>query len=268
MLTNYDENFEKALAGLRTGDATGGRVLPYVAGLDSIPRYWEITIPATPADDTAYSLELDGKLATYTTGASETQEQLRDGLIYQLRINPGIMSYVTLEYDATTITLTMSRYFYSDRLMTLVGTNLTVAETAATTAPPIEFGRFVTRAAAETNIRAVKLPSSLTEVVLGCTLLNFAKEATGIGLGRQTYYRDKQTVDVVERTDNAGIYVQSLEDLDINSNVHISIAPGSEGKITPSATGTIDISNVSRVLKPTYNSHTDGKITLISFNRP
>ena len=268
MLLNYSENFENALAGMMPGTTTGGRVVACVVGLYSVPQYWTVTIPSTPVDNTKYIIALDDATASYTTGEGETQEQLRDGLIGQLRINPGVMSFASLDYTATTIILKTNRYFYSDRILNLDSNLLTVTETAATTASPISFGRMVAKTAVETNPKFVKLPTSLTDVITGCSLMNQAKEAEGIGLDRMTHYRDKQTVDVVERTDNSGIYIQSLVDMTINDNIHVSIAPGSEGKITSSSTGTIDVSSIARVLKPTYTSSRDGKITLISFNRP
>lgn len=273
MRTNYNLQYDRAIPGMREGSINFPRVCAMTCKKGAVKEVWTITIPASPTSDTTYSVTLNNGLgvARFTTDASATQAELQTGLLNAIRTNPMFGQRGVVEVSSTNLTFTALNFGIEN----LLTSTLTVTKTTAAVLPsPVPFGRFVARAAGDTDPRSVGLPSATTDVVMGITHIVHDIEMTPSrfagtsGLGTTYPYMD--TMDVVDRTgESAGIWVECVEsDIDINDSVYVSVAAGHEGKATKTSSGTIDLSTRAAFRSSVVISSTGTMSVLVGFNVP
>lgn len=267
MRYNY-KLFDRAIPGQREGSVEGMRVRSLIWKGDGTKEVWTITIPASPVADTTYVVKINGlATAQFKTDASPTQAELRDGMLTALRTNPVVGSQAVPSLSGNNILLTAHNYGLEN---IFTSTNLTVAKTTAGVMPGVvPLGRFVARAAAETNPDVAKLPTATTDKIIGIThrVYDLERSDTRSGSNRVGYPYN-EVMDVVDRVGTStGIWVECFEaDITINDGVYVSVAAGNEGKVTKTNSGTIDISSRAAFLTAPVST-SDGKMcVLVSFN--
>lgn len=273
MRTNYNLYYDRAIPGMREGSINFPRVRAMTLSKGAVKEVWTITIPATPTPNTTYSVSLNNGLgvARFKTDASATQAELQTGLMNAIRSNPMFGQRGIVAILSTNLTFTAFNFGVEN----ILTSTLTVAKTTAAVLPAlVPFGRFVARAAGETDPNVAGLPALTTDVILGITHIVKDIETTPVrfagtsGLGTTYPYLD--TMDVVDRTgESAGIWVECVEsDITINDSVYVSVAAGHEGKATKVSSGTINISNRAAFQCSPVVSSTGTMSVLIGFNAP
>lgn len=274
MRINYNQYYDRAIPGMREGSINFPRVRALILKKGAIKEVWTIAIPASPTASTTYSVTLNNGLgvARFTTDASPTQAELQTGILNVIRANPMFGQRGIAAISSTNILFTALNLGIENLLTT---SGLTVTKTTAAVMPSlVPFGRFVARAAGDTDPYLAGLPSATTDIVMGITHIVHDIESTpsrfagSSGLGTTYPYLD--VMDVVDRTgESGGVWVECVEsDITINDPVYVSVAAGHEGKATKTSSGTIDISNKAAFLRPPVASSNGTLSVLVGFNIP
>lgn len=270
MKLTYPSYFSRAIAGQREGSINWQRVLA-LRNRRGTKQVLTLTIPVAPDNSTEYTVTIDAwAIARFKTDADATQAELQTGLLNAIRTNPGFGPRVTADVSGTTIVLTATDV-RDTHVVTVEGTGLTVAETVASSQPDgVPIGRFVARAAGETDYQVAYLPSVNTDNVVGITAMIKDLERTDIRHSTEspTTYKSNEVMDVVDRTgDSGGIWVECVEsDIVPTDGLYVAVAAGSNGMATKNNTGTIDISAKGK-FRSTPKQTPEGRwIVLVEFN--
>lgn len=271
MKFDYDFYLPRAIPGQREGSVMFHRVVAY-RNARGTKQVWTLAIPAAPTSNAEYSLTLDYRyIARFTTDADATQAELQTGLLNAIRTNPAFGTKVVADTpNGTTITLTANTVNDTFHLAP-GGTGLTATETTAPSLPDgVPVGRFVGQASGETDFKCAYLPTNVTDRILGITAMikdlervDYRQDPHGV-----TKYGPNETMDVVDRTgQSGGIWVECVEENIVpTDSVYVSVASGSEGKVTNNNTGTIDISAKAKFRETPKRTRDGVAIVLVEFN--
>lgn len=267
MQRNYDMYMPEAAPGLLSGMGNS-RILPFVNAVGLVYDQYSLTIPASPASNTAYSVTVEGITATFTTDATATNTELEEGLLNSMRTNPEFNSRVESTLDAVANTITLTNRYYNTPL-TVSAPQFTVTRITATLPKinTIPFGRYVARKPTYAQDVAA-LPTATTDRLVGIALSNYGTEKTGMYDDAIAGYPAMTTMNVVDRTnDRKGVWIECVEaNLTQDDSVFVAVTAGNEGKVTRANTGTIATVN-ARIMARTVVCN--GKnLVLVSHNMP
>lgn len=261
--TTYRDRFSVAIAGMIEG--TGNiQAEAYLNDGGYAAEVWTITTPATPADNTLYTIDLIdarhplGNIPSdtigFTTGVGTTRAQLAQGLYDAARANLVFNGLVLIANNTSTLVLTHRKP--NTPFTPIVGGGgaapLTVpgSPTTAAAAPGvISFGVGVVRI----NTKSARLPNSGDSInaIAGFTMNTSQIQKIGIGEAAIVGYAPSTLpMNVLQRCGtNPGIWVRTNE-TSINpdsDSVYLSVATDSKGYVQKTnANSAIDISTKAR----------------------
>ncbi|ALF52244.1 hypothetical protein ACX27_04265 [Nostoc piscinale CENA21] len=182
----------------------------------------------TAANSTAYGLIIDGILIDYTSDATATATEIRDGLIAAVNLTGvGVAAIAT---GAGTFTLTGYPGASFDATILGGGSGYAIASTtAAANSSAIGFGLAVARATSDPE-NVGRLPTSDLQRFLGVTLHNHKQQLYNPSEGQyKAEYRHTEPMAVVQ-LGSVWVAVESAVTLDSSVYVRVS-ADGSLDKI-------------------------------------
>ncbi|MBD1995303.1 hypothetical protein H6G00_01490 [Leptolyngbya sp. FACHB-541] len=237
----YRDRYAVGFAGKLEGYGTPPRVKTVNNASTSRADVWSVPIPAAPTANTVYKLFVPGAEATFTTDANPSQAELEQGLLNAVRLSE-IYDRAIPQINLTTHTLTLTARTKGVALRLSSSANLTPVNTSvASTSGFIPFGRIVARAAGEPEGTG-RLPTALTDRILGGTMATHASEKVGIGPSAFAAYPPDEAMDVLTNSlTNEGLWIPTIpgEVITEDSSVFVSIAPGHQGKVTANNTNAI-----------------------------
>lgn len=278
MQRTYTREMAKAVPGLLhgLGDATIDSLVN-AAGL--LADAWEILIPAAPVANTTYTVTVNGYAASFTTDAAPTQAELESGLFSAMRTSVEFTTAAEAVLDAPAHKINITARFVNTPLtVTASPGTLTVNHTSPT--PPelgnIPFGRFVGRKP-NYEVKQASLVNAITDQVLGITVSTHAvtqietpfASTYNSPMMTEVGYKPLDVMNVMLRcSELTGIYtvVVPTEEIALTDTPYISVAPGTEGMVTKSATGTISIGDIAKFQRPS-SVELGVNLVLLSFNQ-
>jgi hypothetical protein len=276
--TNYNSKYDVATPGLCSGDTTSLLVQTFVNNGGASKEQWTIATPATVDNSTEYVITVDELTLSYTTDGTATQAELVTGL--QASYDANILAGARFEMETSGTTLLITAKFYDQTIAVSVNSGDTTNDltatksTSASTGATVPFGRCVARTTGDA-VRAAKLPTADTDVILGITLNPKDVERNGIGdaIATRTVYKANEPMDVLVQTNSAeGIWVECVEsDITIDDTIYVSVASGYEGMATKTSTDNINISSYASFASNVQTAHADNvgsNMILVRFNKP
>lgn len=264
-----------ATPGALSGDPTSHLTKAYINAAATAKQVHTVTTPATVDASTLYSITVDDVTVSYTSDASPTQTELRDGLYNALRTNPEIGSLKDVAISGTTILLT-SRRLEDTHVVSVnsgdttndLGVSITTAQNLGSAIP---FGVFVARASGDALGQA-KLPAANTDKILGITTIHQNIEKNLIGDSAIVEYKPMEVMDVIERCNSLdGVWVQCVEsDIDIDDTVYVVASGANAGFATKTSTSNISLATVASFCSGTQAINRDNYGTymvLVRFNK-
>lgn len=260
--TNFESYMPPAMPGMINGMGTFV-ALPFVNNINALDT-WTLTPPATVSSSTEYKVTASGVTIALTTDASATPAELMAGLYAAARSDAQFWSNVDIALDSGTNVITLTGRGVGQKLAvtsTPTGTNpIVVANSVvASSGDAIPFGRFVGRKAGYfadplDNAGPVALMAAINNAsdytVLGVTMASNVVEKTGRFAEAKSGYPVGSWMDVMVDTGTIkGIWVECVEpDIAPTDSAYIAIAPGNEGKLTKSSSGTVNVSTKVKIL--------------------
>lgn len=265
MQKTYRRNYAVAVAGMLAGTVTP-RVRSLKNASDNTYEIWTIAIPASPTNNTTYSITADDNGAAATTDASANQAELADLLLKAVRMSV-LYDIFNPTLNTSTFVLTLTVRKQSTPVAVTASSGLTATRiVAATTASPVPFGVVVGRKVGDPSDVA-RLLSATTDVPKGITLLTHAIEKNGIGQAAVTAYYPGEMMDVVDRVNQGeGIWTQCVESSGISEDdpVYVNVTGVNAGKVTRSASGAVALPRSKFVseINPDYNGKSIIKVSI------
>lgn len=258
--TNFEPYMPPALPGMINGMGTF-ITLPFTNNI-SASDTWTFTPPATVSASTKYTMTASGNTVEFTTDSSATAAELMAGLYAAARSDAQFWSDVDITLDSGTNVITVLARGVGQKLAASSTPTATNPIVVANTVPSsigsvIPFGRFVGRKASYwadplDNAGPASLINHASDfTVLGVTMSSNAVEKTGrFGDAVQSGYPVGSWMDVMIDTGTIkGIWVECVEpDIAPSDTACIAIAAGNEGKLTKSASGTINVGTKVRIM--------------------
>lgn len=261
--TTYRDRFSVAIAGMieGTGQIQGE---PYLNDGGYTAEVWTITTPATPADNTLYTIDLIdarhpvGNIPTaqvgFTTGVGTTRAQLAAGLYDAIRASLVANGLVLVANNTSTLVLTHRKP--NTPFTPVIGGGgaapLTIpgSPTTAAAAPGvIDFGVGVVRL----STKSARLPNSGDSInaIAGFTMSTNQIQKIGVGEAAVVGYAPSTLpMNVLQRCGtNPGIWVRTIETSisPDSDSAYLSVASGTKGWVQKSnANSAIDISSKVR----------------------
>lgn len=271
----YSKTMDVATPGALSGDAVSIVNKAYINAAATASEVHTVVTPATVDASTLYSITIDGITVSYTSDASPTQTELRDGLYNAFRTNPEARSLAAIAISGNNLTLTATRP--TDTHLVSVNSadttndlsvSITTAQNLGTTVP---FGVFVARAAGDA-IGTAKLPAANTDSVLGITTAHQNIERDIVGDQGVTEYKALEVMDVVQRCGSLdGVWVRCVEsDIDLDDTIYVVASGANAGYATKTSTSNIDISTVASFQSETIAVNRDNVgtyLVLVRFNQ-
>lgn len=264
----------KAIAGMLSSvhDIDACRIAPYSANTGQAKEYHTIATPSDPDDSTAYTLTITGGSLTsslvisYTTDASGTREELRDGLYAAFRASAFAQSQMTVTKSGTSLVLTANRYEDEYTVVANTGSttaDITVTKTARVAGTKIPFGVFVGRAAAD-RAESAKIPTANTDRVLGVTMNISEYEKEGRGEAMTSGYKEAAGMSVLADCAQNAIWVKCLDsDLAVTDTaLYVDV---DTGYITKTSSGNISLGATAAVRQGATTDPEGNVIALIAF---
>lgn len=271
--TNFASEMPPALPGMINGMGTFV-ALPYTNNINTIDT-WTFTPPATVSNNTVYTLAASGNTVRFTTDADATPAELMGGLFAAARSDAQFWSDVdiTLAPGTNVITLTgrgVGQKLAASSTPTTPNPIVAVNTVVASIGNVIPFGRFIGRKAGYfadplDNAGPASLINHASDfTILGVTIASQVVERTGrFGDAAKDGYPMGSWMDTMVDTGTIkGIWVECVEaDLTPADSAYIAITAGNEGKLTRSATGTVNVSTKVKILNNTQQAF--GKNTVL-----
>lgn len=232
---------------------------------------WDLSVPASAATNITFNILVDAASATVKTDSALNQAELEQALLAVIRQSEIYDNVVPTLNSVTHKIRLVCRHQSRPMTVTASGGGLSVTKIVpAMKSGPIPFGCVVGRQVGD-PAGSVHLFSSLTDIPVGIVLLTHAIEKSGlVGQNLPTAYQPGDAVDVIDRVNsNDGIWVPCVEFSGITEEdlVFISIAPGTEGRVTKSSTGTAPFPYTS--FRGEVEVDPNGRpIVLVSINKP
>lgn len=261
--TTYRDRFSVAIAGMIEG--TGNiQAEAYLNDGGYVAEVWTITTPATPADNTLYTIDLTddrhpvgnipSALVGFTTGVGTTRAQLAAGLYDAIRASMVANGLVLVANNTSTLVLTHRKP--NTPFTPLIGGGgaapLTIPSTPTTAAAApgvIDFGVAVTRL----STKSARLPNSGDSInaIAGFTMATQQIQKIGVGEAAVVGYAPSTLpMNVLQRCGtNPGIWVRTAEATisPDSDSVYVSVAAASKGWVQKTnANSAIDVSTRAR----------------------
>lgn len=257
--TTYRDRFTVATEGMIEG--TGNiQAEAYLNDGGYVAEVWTITTPATPADNTLYTIDLiddrhplgniPSALIGFTTGVGTTRAQLAAGLYDAFRANMTANGLALIVNNTSTLVLTHRKP--NTTFTPIIGGGgaapLTIpgsATTAAAAPGVIPFGVGVVRI----NTKSARLPNSGDSIlaIAGFTMATQQIQKIGVGEAAVVGYAPSTLpMNVLQRCgSNPGIWVRTTETSisPDSDSVFLSVASTTKGWVQKSnANSAIDVS--------------------------
>lgn len=270
MQKNYARAFDISRPGFRIGMGTP-RVQALTNSAQSLTDTWVLAIPAAPAANTTYSVTANNKTATVLTPAvAPTQAALRDLLIDAIQQSEVFDVFAATSTAPAAINL-VARRLDAAVITTAVGLVITNTVPFAKS-NPIQFGRFVARAASDSP-KVCRLPSTGADRLVGVTYSTYFAERDAIGADAKTAYKPDEVMDVLDRVNDCqGIWVECVED-DLTAADELyavaSLDPDLAGRVTRVAAGNIAINpNFYSLVSDSVVNSDLSRMVALSLNLP
>lgn len=271
----YSKTMDIATPGALSGSAASHLTGTYVNSAATAKQVHTVVTPATVDASAVYSITVDGVVVSYTSDASPTQTELRDGLYNSFRTNPEARSLMDVAISGNNLVLTSARLenVHIVSVNSADTTNdLTVSiTTAQNLGTAIPYGVFVTRAAGDA-IKAAKLPATNTDKVIGVTTIHQNLERNAIGDQAVTEYAAMEEMDVLERCNSLdGAWVRCVDaDIDVDDTVYVIPSGATAGYVTKTAGSNINLATVASYRSETVAINRDNigtYMVLVRFNQ-
>lgn len=271
----YSKTMDVATPGALSGSAVSHLTGTYINSAATAKQAHTVVTPATVDASTDYVITVDGVAVTYTTDASPTQAELRDGLYNAFRTNPEAFSLMSIAISGNNLVLTSARL--EDTHTVSVNSadttkDLTVSiTTAQNLGTAIPFGVFVTRASGNA-LKAAKLPTANTDKIIGVTTSHQYQERNAVGDQGVTEYAAMEEMDVLERCNSLdGVWVRCVDaDITIDDTVYVIPSGATAGYVTKTAGSNISLATVASFRSETQvinRDNTGTYMVLVRFNQ-
>lgn len=193
-----------------------GGIATFLNASNQVRQVNTVTV-GTAANSTAYQVIIDSNVITYTSGATATATEIRDGLISE--INLAGTGAIALATGAGTFTLTGAPGVAFDAVVSGGGTGFAVTPTTpAANSSAIAFGLAVVRETTDKE-NVARLPSANTQKFLGITLHNHKSQKYNSQTGEYVAeYRATEPMSVVQL---GSIWVPVESAVTLNSEVYV-----------------------------------------------
>jgi hypothetical protein len=271
----YSKTMDVATPGALSGDPIAQINKAYVNGAATAKEVHTVVTPATVDASTTYSITVDGVTVSYTSDASPTQAELRDGLYNAFRTNPEARSLMSIAISGNNLLLTSARLEDTHTVSVNSGATTNDLSVSITTAQnlgtAVPYGVFVARASGDA-LGYAKLPTANTDKVLGITTIHRALERSAIGDQGTTEYKALEVMDVVERCNSLdGVWVRCVDsDITIDDTVYVIPSGATAGYVTKTAGSNINLSSQASFQSGTETINRDNTGTymvLVRFNK-
>lgn len=271
----YSKTMDVATPGALSGDPIAQINKAYINASATAKEVHTVVTPATVDASTLYSITVDGVVVSFTTDASPTQAELRDGLYNAFRTNPEARSLQSIAISGNNLLLTSARLEDTHTVTVNSGATTNDLSVSVTTAQnlgtAIPYGVFVARASGDA-VGYAKLPTANTDKVVGITTIHRSQERNGVGDQSVTQYEALEVMDVIERCNSLdGVWVRCVDaDITIDDTVYVIPSGSTAGYVTKTAGSNISLSTTASYQSGTQTINRDNTGTymvLVRFNR-